>query len=50
MWRKIGKALKVGRIAGWAAGRGYKYVVVIVNEDMKRLGECSPRCTGTHMR
>ena len=49
MRRKIGKAFKVGRIVGWAAGRGYKYMVAIVNEDMKRPGECPPRCTGTYM-
>ncbi|KAF9069804.1 anticodon-binding protein [Rhodocollybia butyracea] len=33
--RKKGKGFEVGRIAGWAAGRGYKQMVV-VNEDMKK--------------
>ncbi|KAJ3850880.1 anticodon-binding protein [Lentinula lateritia] len=33
--RKKGKGLEIGRIAGWAAGRGYKHMVV-VNEDMKK--------------
>ncbi|KAG6332517.1 hypothetical protein ID866_6567 [Astraeus odoratus] len=33
--RKKGKGFEVGRIAGWAAGRGYKHMV-IVNEDMKK--------------
>ncbi|KAL4073032.1 anticodon-binding protein [Scleroderma yunnanense] len=33
--RKKGKGFEVGRIAGWAAGRGYKHLVV-VNEDMKK--------------
>ncbi|KAJ3890489.1 anticodon-binding protein [Lentinula edodes] len=33
--RKKGKGFEVGRIAGWAAGRGYKHMVV-VNEDMKK--------------
>ncbi|KIM53935.1 hypothetical protein SCLCIDRAFT_137791 [Scleroderma citrinum Foug A] len=33
--RKKGKGFEVGRIAGWAAGRGYKHLV-IVNEDMKK--------------
>ncbi|KAJ3917811.1 anticodon-binding protein [Lentinula edodes] len=33
--RKKRKGFEVGRIAGWAAGRGYKHMVV-VNEDMKK--------------
>ncbi|PPQ62865.1 hypothetical protein CVT24_006263 [Panaeolus cyanescens] len=33
--RKKGKGFEVGRIAGWAADRGYKHLCVI-NEDMKK--------------
>ncbi|KAF8196652.1 anticodon-binding protein [Mycena galopus ATCC 62051] len=33
--RKKGKGFEVGRIAGWAAGRGYKHMCV-VNEDTKK--------------
>ncbi len=33
--RKKGKGFEIGRISGWAAGRGYKHMVV-VNEDMKK--------------
>ena len=44
--RKKGKGFEVGRIAGWAAGRGYKHLV-IVNDDMKKPSECPPCCTGT---
>lgn len=33
--RKKGKGFEMGRIAGWAAGRGYKHLCVI-NEDMKK--------------
>jgi len=33
--RKRGKGFELGRIAGWAAGRGYKHLLV-VNEDMKK--------------
>ncbi|KAJ7576914.1 anticodon-binding protein [Mycena floridula] len=33
--RKKGKGFEMGRIAGWAAGRGYKHLFV-VNEDMKK--------------
>lgn len=33
--RKKGNGFELGRIAGWAAGRGYKHLVV-VNEDMKK--------------
>ncbi|KAH7917486.1 Brix-domain-containing protein [Leucogyrophana mollusca] len=33
--RKKGKGFELGRIAGWAAGRGYKHLLV-VNEDMKK--------------
>ncbi|KAF8074924.1 anticodon-binding protein [Lyophyllum atratum] len=33
--RKKGKGFEMGRIAGWAAGRQYKHLVV-VNEDMKK--------------
>ncbi|KAI6094324.1 anticodon-binding protein [Pisolithus sp. B1] len=33
--RKKGKGFEVGRIAGWAAGRGYKHMLM-VNEDMKK--------------
>lgn len=38
--RKKGKGFEVGRIAGWAAGRGYKHVCV-VNEDHKKPSACS---------
>jgi len=37
--RKKGKGFEMGRIAGWAAGRGYKHMVV-VNEDMKKPSQC----------
>ncbi|KAF8623232.1 hypothetical protein AX15_006466 [Amanita polypyramis BW_CC] len=33
--RKKGKGFEIGKIAGWAAGRGYKHLLV-VNEDMKK--------------
>lgn len=33
--RKKGKGFELGRIAGWAAGRGYKHMCV-VNEDFKK--------------
>lgn len=33
--RKKGKGFEMGRIAGWAANRGYSHLVV-VNEDMKQ--------------
>ncbi|KAG5647517.1 hypothetical protein DXG03_009454 [Asterophora parasitica] len=33
--RKKGKGFEMGRIAGWAAGRNYKHLLV-VNEDMKK--------------
>ncbi|EPT00737.1 hypothetical protein FOMPIDRAFT_1162776 [Fomitopsis schrenkii] len=33
--RKKGKGFEMGRIAGWAAGRGYSHMVV-VNEDTKK--------------
>ncbi|KAJ6515485.1 anticodon-binding protein [Mycena sanguinolenta] len=33
--RKKGKGFEVGRIAGWAAGRGFKHMCV-VNEDSKK--------------
>lgn len=33
--RKKGKGFELGRIAGWAADRGYKHLCV-VNEDMKK--------------
>jgi ribosome production factor 1 len=33
--RKKGKGFELGRIAGWAADRGYKHMCV-VNEDMKK--------------
>lgn len=36
--RKKGKGFEVGRIAGWAADRGYKHMCV-VNEDMKKPSE-----------
>lgn len=39
--RKKGKGFEVGRIAGWAAGRGYKHLLV-VNEDMKKPSVCRP--------
>ena len=38
--RKKGKGFEMGRIAGWAAGRGYKHLLV-VNEDMKKPSECT---------
>lgn len=37
--RKKGNGFELGRIAGWAAGRGYKHLVV-VNEDMKKPSQC----------
>lgn len=37
--RKKGKGFEVGRIAGWAAGRGYNGMWVI-NEDMKKPSAC----------
>jgi rRNA maturation protein Rpf1 len=36
--RKKGKGFEMGRIAGWAAGRGYGCLCV-VNEDMKKPSE-----------
>ena len=36
--RKKGKGFEMGRIAGWAADRGYKHLCV-VNEDMKKPSE-----------
>lgn len=36
--RKKGKGFEMGRIAGWAAGRGYSHMVV-VNEDTKKPSE-----------
>ena len=39
--RKKGKGFEIGRIAGWAAGRGYKHLLV-VNEDMKKPSVCHP--------
>lgn len=47
--RKKGKGFEMGRIAGWAAGRGYSHMVV-VNEDTKKPSEWSVsrfRCVGT---
>jgi ribosome production factor 1 len=38
--RKKGKGFEMGRIAGWAVGRGYKHLLV-VNEDMKKPSLCS---------
>lgn len=37
--RKKGKGFEMGRIAGWAAGRGYGSMMV-VNENMKKPSEC----------
>ena len=37
--RKKGKGFEMGRIAGWAANRGYSHLVV-VNEDMKQPSTC----------
>ncbi len=37
--RKKGKGFEMGRIAGWAADRGYKHLCV-VNEDMKKASAC----------
>ena len=39
--RKKGKGFEVGRIAGWAANRGYSHLIV-VNEDMKKPSESFP--------
>lgn len=39
--RKKGKGFEIGRIAGWAAGRGYKHMCV-VNEDMKKPSAYRP--------
>lgn len=36
--RKKGKGFEMGRIAAWAAGRGYSNMIV-VNEDMKKPSE-----------
>ena len=36
--RKAGKGFELGRIAGWAAGRGFSHMMV-VNEDMKKMSE-----------
>lgn len=33
--RKKGTGFEMGRVAGWAAGRGFSHLVV-VNEDMKK--------------
>lgn len=41
--RKKGKGFEIGRIAGWAAGRGYKHLLV-VNEDMKKPSVCRLVC------
>lgn len=41
--RKKGKGFEIGRIAGWAAGRGYKHLL-IVNEDMKKPSVSSRAC------
>lgn len=38
--RKKGKGFEMGRIAGWAAGRGYKHLLV-VNENMKKPSKCA---------
>lgn len=38
--RKKGKGFEVGRIAGWAANRGYSHLMV-VNEDTKKLSKCT---------
>ncbi len=40
--RKKGKGFEMGRIAGWAAGRGYKHMCV-VNEDMKKPSASDPQ-------
>ena len=42
--RKKGKGFEMGRIAAWAAGRGYKHLCV-VNEDMKK-----PSMSGDDLR
>ncbi len=36
--RKKGKGFEIGRIAAWAANRGYKHLLV-VNEDMRKPSE-----------
>lgn len=38
--RRAGKGFELGKIAGWAAGRGFDYVIV-VNEDSKKMSEQS---------
>jgi len=43
--RKKGKGFEMGRIAGWAADRGYKHLCV-VNEDMKKPSVCSLSAEG----
>ena len=43
--RKKGKGFEMGRIAGWAASRGYKHLCV-VNEDVKKPSELFK--TGCH--
>jgi len=45
--RKKGKGFELGRIAGWAADRGYKHLCV-VNEDMKKPSEYYFVCTFRH--
>ena len=40
--RKKGRGFEVGRIAGWAADRGYQKMLV-VNEDVKKPSGC-PAC------
>lgn len=40
--RKKGKGFEMGKIAGWAATRGYSHLVV-VNEDMKQPSKSQKR-------
>jgi ribosome production factor 1 len=44
--RKKGKGFELGRIAGWAADRGYKHMCV-VNEDMKKPSAHLPSVSRT---
>jgi len=43
--RKKGKGFEMGRVAGWAADRGYKHICV-VNEDMKKPSKLFLRTPG----
>ena len=45
--RKKGKGFEIGRIAGWAAGRGYG-TLIVVNEDMKKASMFTLILTSNH--